>query len=178
MLGRRDAKRYGSLLDFTPTHSLLRAESEAQQGQHKVNAWLIRQVAPEQTGNERILVQMRKAQDDRSAILADKTSSARGQNQNALRLERLDSNLANMEAQWRANVSKARGAIQTADQALGTWDKYYSQIAAIYARARAIAGRQDVSAVAAEIPTMKFIPLVEVEGFDDDQLPKAAGGRR
>ena len=177
-LGRRDARRYGALLDFTPTHSLLRAEGEAQQGQHAVNAWLIEQVRPDITGNERIAVSHAKASADLAELLADRSASARVQHQNSLRIERLRATLANMEAQRRANVTKARGAVQTALEAIGTWEKYYFQVAAVYTRARANARGESVSSVSAEVPAMRSVPVVEIEGLEEEKPSKAAGGRK
>ncbi len=170
-LGKADARKYGALLDVTATHSLIRAASEAQRGQHNVNAWLINQVGPDQTGNERILVGLRKATEEIELLANDRSTSPRVQHQNGLRLGRLEAQVSNLEAQWRANVTKGRGTIQIAEQALETWVRYYSQIAAIYTRARANAGVRDVSSVQAEIPAMESIPLVEVEGFDHDDPP-------
>lgn len=178
-LGKRDAKRYGALLDFTPTHSLLRAAGEARRGQHNVNVWLLAQVAPDKSGNQRIAVQRDRFLADRNLLAGDRTTSARAQHQIAARVERLDSALANLEAQRRSNITKVESLIQTADQALGTWETYYSQIAAIYARARANASGQAVSSVGAEIPALDSISLVEIEGFnDEDPGSSRSGGRK
>lgn len=181
-LGRRDARRYGALQDYTATHSLLRAQGEAQRGQHNVNEWLLEQSAPVLSGNARIKIQMRKVREDRVQVMSDTTRSARVQSQNLTRIERLDSTLANMEAQLQSNVVKATGLSQMALEALGTWEAYYAQIAAIYTRARANASSQGVSAVAAEIPVMRSVNLVEIDGFDDGDseggAPARSGGRK
>lgn len=178
-LGRRDAKRYGALLDFTMTHSLIRAAGEAQRGQHNVNAWLLNQVAPDKSGNQRIIVQRERLLADRALILADPTTSDRARKANAIQLERIESMLSNLEAQRRANVSKVQVLRQTAEQALGTWEKYYAQVAAVYARARANARGQSVSSVGAEVPALVSVPLVEIEGFDEGDISsKTSGGRK
>jgi hypothetical protein len=177
-LGRRDARRYGALLDFTPTHSLIRAEAESQQRQHAVNAWLIDQVRPDITGNARIRISKAKALADHAVVQGDKTTSPRAKHTNALRLERIEANLANMDAQLSANVAKILATKQTAVEALGTWETFYFQKAAVYTRARANAGRQAVSSVSAEVPSMRSIALVEIEGLDDVESSATTGGRK
>jgi hypothetical protein len=63
-LGRKDAKKYKNIQDFSRTHALLEAEAMAQAGQHTVNQWLFQRVQPIIAGNARIELPVREVETD------------------------------------------------------------------------------------------------------------------
>ena len=165
--GRADSKRYGQLLDFTPTHSLLLAVDECRRGQHNVNAWLINEVEPERIGNLRIRVKMDADRERLKSLKASRVESQRLRARIAADIARLEYQLINSQAQYDSNLAKGLAKIQIAEQAMGTWDKYYRQIAAVYTRARTNSKDSNTASVEAEIPAMESIDLVVIDDFDE-----------
>lgn len=171
-LGRRDARKYGGLLDFTKTHALIKAINECQQGQHEVNEWLVREIEPERTGNLRIEVKSQLDRENLKSLKSSRTTSQRERARIDAAIARLELQMANAEAQKQANIVKGNSKFLIAHELMGTWEKHYGQMAAVYTRARAMQRNEDVSSVEAEIPVMDSVPVIEIDGFDGSNRSK------
>jgi hypothetical protein len=157
--GRRDAKKYSGLKDFTRTHALITAQSLAQAGQHRVNQWLIESLDPLIAGNERISVQEEELNEQISALRAQKSASGRDSRFSQRKAAELAELRSNLRSQRKSNTATMESLTLSAQEALGSWETYYEQIASLYSRARAVKGKAEISKVASEVPVFTSIEL-------------------
>lgn len=165
--GRSDAKRYKGLQDFTRTHALIVAQNKACSGQREVNQWVIQAIEPLQSGNARTIVQLEALEEELRKLQKDGAVSGRKQRTLSARSQYLENQIINFESQYQANIAKAKSILLQGEQAIGSWDNYYEQMAGIYTRARASKLKTDVASVQAEVPELESVELVEIQGFDE-----------
>jgi len=157
--GRKDAKKYVGLNDFTRTHALIVAQSKAQAGQHRVNQWLIHALEPLTTGNERIAVKEEEIQEKLLALNSQKVSGGREHRALQKRIQELSEVKANLKSQRKSNSAAMDSLNLAAQEALHSWETYYDQMASLYSRARAIKSKSEISKVSSEVPVFNSIPL-------------------
>jgi len=157
--GRRDAKKYVGLKDFTRTHALIVAQSKAQAGQHRVNQWLIQALEPLTSGNERILVQEEELQEQILHLKTQKASNGRETRALQKKAAELAERRGNLRSQRKANQASMDSLSLSAQEALDSWETLYNQMASLYSRARAIKSKSEISKVASEVPVFTSIPL-------------------
>jgi hypothetical protein len=122
--GRKDAKKYSGLKDFTRTHALITAQAGAQAGQHRVNQWLIQSLDPLLVGNERIAVQIVAYAVGESSMGVGITDSVFIQDQNRHGRSILDRHNGDARA-----VERLRKALAKNGYALKSDDHYISTAA-------------------------------------------------
>lgn len=165
--GRQDAKRYKSLNDYTRTHALIVAQNTTNAGQRKVNQWVISSIEPIQTGNARIMVQLETLEAKLQQIRKSAETSGRKKREIRVQAEHLEKHISNFTSQYQTNLAAAKSILLQGEQAIGSWENYYEQLAGIYTRARAAKLKVDVSSVEAEVPFMESIALVEFPEFGE-----------
>lgn len=160
--GSRDAKKYARFGDETITHSLLEIQAIVQHGQHKVNQWLLDEVAPIVGANQKIQTQI----DLYELQLADllKTPGATGRQKKAQkeRSDELKKLISASLGQQRFNSDQLEVLTSNADQARLSWVSNYEALASIYLRALKKKLKGEVKAVAAKVPPFTSIPLVDL----------------
>lgn len=164
--GRRDAKKYLGLKDYTRTHALIVAQSKAHSGQHEVNQWLIKSIEPLQIGNSRLTVVIEKLKDELTSVKGRKETSPRLAKANLHLVESIQNRIANERAQYKANKASIVSLILAAEEALDSWSSLYEEMAGIYARARAIKSRLDTAAVASEVPVFQSVVIARISDFE------------
>ncbi len=170
--GRRDAKKYSGLKDFTRTHALITAQSIAQAGQHRVNQWLIESLDPLIAGNERISVQEEELNEQISSLRGQKSASGRDSRFSQRKAAELAELRSNLRSQKKSNTATMESLTMSAQEALGSWETYYDQIASLYSRARAVKGKAEISKVASEVPVFTSIQLA-TSNFEKPILEKS-----
>lgn len=176
--GRRDAKKYVQLSDYTRTHAMIVAQNRALAGQREVNQWLIKKAGPLQVGNARLNAKLElfAAELERLRKFPGETNRARRDSQ--WRVDLIEREILNTTSQINANSAQLASLVLAAEQALGSWGNYYEQMAGIYARARAIRLRQDVDSARAEVPILEPIQLVDFEQTEVLGMDPKAGKKR
>lgn len=163
--GRQDAKKYKGLNDYTRTHALIVAQNTTNAGQRTVNQWVIQSIEPFQTGNARIIVQLEALETKLNNLYKNAETSGRKKRELSAQALHLEKQIANYRSQFETNISAAKSILLQGEQAIGSWENYYEQLAGIYTRARAAKLKVDVSSVESEVPTMESVPLVEISDF-------------
>lgn len=176
--GKRDAKKYAQLSDYTRTHAIIVAQNRALAGQREVNQWLIKNASPLQVGNARSLVKIRLYESEIERMRIDPGSSGRARRLSTERIGILQREILNTESQLEANTAQLGSLMLAADQALGSWSNYYEQMAGIYARARANKLKHDVDSVRAEVPELVNIALVDFEEFETPDIVPTKRGKK
>lgn len=176
--GKRDAKKYAQLSDYTRTHAIIVAQNRALAGQREVNQWLIKNASPLQVGNARSLVKIRLYESEIERMRNEPGSSGRARRLSTERIGILQREILNTESQLEANTAQLGSLMLAADQALGSWSNYYEQMAGIYARARANKLKHDVDSVRAEVPELVNIALVDFEEFETPDIVPTKRGKK
>jgi hypothetical protein len=167
--GRRDAKKYLGLKDYTRTHALIVAQSKAQAGQHEVNQWLIKQIEPLQVGNSRLAVIIENLKDELSQVKARKEASPRLAKANLLAAQKIQKQVSNERAQFKANKAAIVSLVLSGEEALNSWESLYAEMAGVYTRARAMKSKQDIAAVASEVPVFQTIEIARISDFESTE---------
>lgn len=173
--GKRDAKKYSQLSDYTRTHALIVAQNRALAGQREVNQWLIKKSAPLQVGSSRSLVKLDVYESELARLKAESVTGGRHKRLNQERIGMLQREILNTESQLESNTAQLGTLLLAAEQALGSWSNYYEQMAGIYTRARSNKLRHNVDSVSAEVPELESIVLVD---FDELIEPAAKAVKR
>lgn len=161
--GRRDAKKYVQLSDYTRTHAMIVAQNRALSGQREVNQWLIKKAGPLQVGNARLDAKQQLFLNELERLRKDPGLTNRAKKDAIWRIDLIEREILNTTSQTNANSAQLASLVLAAEQALGSWENYYEQMAGIYARARAIRLRQDADSARAEVPILEPIQLVDFE---------------
>lgn len=159
--GRKDAKKYSQLSDYTRTHALIVAQNRALSGQREVNQWLIKKSAPLQVGNSRSIVKLNVYETELARLRSENASSGRQKRLGQERIGLLQREILNTESQLESNTAQLASLVLAAEQALGSWSNYYEQMAGIYTRARSNKLKKSVDSVSAEVPELENIELVD-----------------
>lgn len=174
--GRKDAKKYSGLKDFTRTHALITAQAAAQAGQHRVNQWLIQSLDPLLVGNERIAVQEEDFLTQITGLKSQKPESGREARELERKIGELSKLRSNLRSQRKANFASMESLSNSGQEAMKSWETYYDQLASMYSRARAVKSKLDISKVASEVPVYISIPLVSSSNVQASVTkPKARG---
>lgn len=176
--GRRDAKKYSQLSDYTRTHALIVAQNRALAGQREVNQWLIKKSAPLQVGNSRSVVKLNVYESELSRLKAENVTGGRLKRLNQERIGLLQREILNTESQLESNTAQLGTLLLAAEQALGSWSNYYEQMAGIYTRARSNKLRHNVDSVSAEVPELESITLVDFEELKQAESTPAKRGAK
>lgn len=173
--GRKDAKKYSDLSDYTRTHALIVAQNRALSGQREVNQWLIKKSSPLHVGNSRSLVKLNVYETELARLRSENVSGGRAKRLNQERIGMLQREILNTESQLESNSAQLGSLLLAAEQALGSWSNYYEQMAGIYTRARANKLKKSVDSVSAEVPELVSISLVD---FDEVETTNAVSTRK
>lgn len=160
--GSRDAKKYAKFGDETITHSLLEIQSIVQQGQHKVNQWLLNEIAPLVGANHKIQTQIELYEIQISELLKNPGLTGRQKKAQKERIDELKKLMAASLGQQRFNSDQLEVLTSNADQARKSWISFYEGIASIYFRALNKKLDGPVKAVAAKVPPFTSVPLVDL----------------
>jgi hypothetical protein len=174
--GRKDAKHYRGLNDYTRTHALIVQQAISQAGQNSVNQWLIEACKPFLTGNAGIKVQRGVQEFKIQDLGSRKPSSRRAQSQIESQIDVEREKKSNLEAQFETNLTLIEASHKSAEQAMATWVSRYEQAAAIYTRARANKAKESVASVGAQVPPFDAIPMLEINQSNDAEDNKGLGG--
>ncbi len=168
--GSRDAKKYARFGDETITHSLLEIQSMVQQGQHKVNQWLLNQIAPLVGANQKILTQIELYEVQIGELLKSPGISGRQKKAQKERIEELKKLISASLGQQRFNSDQLEVLTSNADQARLSWISFYEGMASIYFRALNKKLSGEVKAVAAKVPPFTSVPLVDLAEIKNKEL--------
>lgn len=168
--GRKDAKKYLGLKDYTRTHILIAQQSISQRGQTDINTWLVKMSSTYLTGNTRIQVEAKYLEAKITELKSNLGSTGRKRKAGFAMLNRLMEEFSDFESQYKANQVTIRNLINQSEVAMPAWTHFYDQKAAIYTMARARKAKVDVDSVKSEIPVYEPVGLSELPGFDDPFL--------
>lgn len=168
--GKKDAKKYASLKDYSRTHILIAEQSKSQRGQISVNSWLNRMATAYATGNTRIQVQARGLVQQIALLEKVVPESGREAKAKQVKLGELTEELYDLESQYKANQVQIKAFVKSAETSMPAWARWYEQKAAIYTAARARKSKVDLDSVKAEIPKYESVPLAEVTDWQDQFL--------
>ena len=175
--GRKDARHYRGLNDYTRTHALIVQQAISQAGQNSVNQWLIEACKPYLTGNSGIKVQ-RKLQEFKIQDLGSKNpASRRAQSQIATQIDVEREKKSNLEAQFETNLTLIEASHKSAEQAMDSWVSRYEQAAAIYTRARANKAKESVASVSAQVPPFEAVQMIEMLSANDSSIAFVEQGK-
>lgn len=163
--GRRDAKKYQSIQDFTATHFIKNLEAETHASQRKVNAWLAQELAPLRAGNAALEDSVRQLDLRISRLELDLGPSGRIRKANTARLNTFRQQRLNNLSQRAANLANGISLIEVAGEAMDSWHRFFSANAAIYVRARSLKAKKSPPASAAALPSIDSIDLIETPDF-------------
>ena len=173
--GRKDAKNYHGLNDYTRTHALIVEQAISQAGQNSVNQWLISACKPFTTGNAVIKIQRGAQESKIRDLVSRKPASRRAQSQIESQIEVEREKKSNLEAQFETNLTLIEASHKSAEQAMDSWVSRYEQAAAIYTRARANKAGETVTSVSAQVPPFDSIPMLEIDQPVDDDRDEDRG---
>jgi hypothetical protein len=161
--GKRDARKYSQLSDYTRTHAVIVVQNRALAGQREVNQWLINNATPLRVGNARSLVNVQYHESELQRLKTEPGNTPRARRLVDEKIVILRRSISDIESQLESNASQLASLALVAFQARGSWSNYYEQMAGIYSRARANKLKHDVDSVRAEVPDLENIPLVDFE---------------
>lgn len=167
--GRRDAKNYLGLKDYTRTHALIVAQSQVQAGQHEVNQWLIKSIEPLQIGNSRLSVVIEDLLEELAQVKGREETSPRLIRSNLIAISSIQKRLSNEQAQFKANRASIVSLILAGEEALSSWASMYNEMAGIYTRARATKSKLAIAAVASEVPVFQTVEIARVADFESTE---------
>ena len=173
--GRKDAKHYRGLNDYTRTHALIVQQAISQAGQNSVNQWLIEACKPYLTGNAGIKVQRGVQEFKIKDLGSRRPTSRRAQSQVESQIDVEREKKSNLEAQFETNLTLIEASHKSAEQAMDSWVSRYEQAAAIYTRARANKAKESVASVSAQVPPFEAIPMLEIDQKNGDDRDNGLG---
>ncbi|NBX24144.1 MAG: hypothetical protein EBR52_08615 [Microbacteriaceae bacterium] len=178
--GRRDARQYKSLKDFTRTHAIIEIDNMIRSKQIDVNFWLEIETRSLVLGNERIAVDLQQLEHELEEDLRRTDSTDRERARTAGRIASAQQRLANFEAQLRSNRQQGASDRRMAEQAMQSFTAFREMMVSAYTRYRALHAGGNIAAAQAEIPEFVPVPLTVLPQFDDELLdiPQAGVGPR
>jgi len=174
--GKKDAKKYKNLMDYTRTHGVIFLDVWPTQKQSRVNIWYDHETESIVQGIQRINVQLHAYEIRLAKLKARDDKTGRQRRRTNGEIERLDQDILNSMAQLRTNQQRGLSLRRQAIEAMQTWVTYRNEAVSLYSRARAMANGTDVSSVQSEIPPftpieLTYIPEFEIETADDQTPP-------
>lgn len=166
--GRKDARTYQSVQDFTRTHVIIGTQNRVRHGQRRVNTWVITRIEPIQAGNLTIQAQQAELSERRSALAppsTDRGSLGRAKRRYEHELAEIDAEAIDLAKQYDSNIASAERILRAGSQAIGSWKNFYEQVAAEYARAKLSKTGKLAASNSAEIPRFTGEPLEYYETF-------------
>ncbi len=166
-LGKKDAKKYALFGDQTITHALLRIQARAQQGQYRVNRWLLDSINPLIGANDKIAAQVDFIGTQISTLKSHPGLSGREQKANLEKRSELEARLSAGLSQMKFNLDEIEIYRKLADESRTSWVAHFNSLASIYIRSinRSVDGK--AKAAPAEVPQFTSIPLVDIAELTD-----------